>query len=386
MKEITYKILDRLKNLPHIPGSQFSQTSRGFLTKIFHLFIEGQKSFSSVKINSENSANCKDNVDDYVPNEIKDSINKKRKHKTELTFHVHDRKIVLSMYHFENISSALLNQHINRVYLWLYVGSHFAPSKCSRTLNINIYFTDAKKGLPLSKQPLQSIHANTAFTTSCSIETEINIFRQEEWFKVLIHETFHCLGLDFSESRNERSNAQILKIFPVKSDVRLFETYCETWAETINVMFIAFSSTRHNNIAKMLEKTEKMMHYERMFSLLQCTKVLKHFHLTYDELYKKDALSDSKRKENYKEETQILSYYILKCIYMFHLNEYIEWCLSNNGETLNFHKTPENIEKYSGLLESLYNRPEFLSAIGKYENVVPSTLTKTLRMSVFELV
>ena len=386
MKEITYKIINSLKHLPLIPGSRFSQKSGGFLTKIFHLFIEGQKSFSSVKINSANTANSKDEIVNYAPNEIKHIINKKRKHKTELIFHVNNRKIVLSMYHFENISTALLNQHINRVYLWLYVASHFAPSRCSRTLNINIYFTDAKKGLPLKKQPLQSIHANTAFTTSCNIETEINIFRQEEWFKVLIHETFHCLGLDFSESKNETSNAQILKIFPVKSDVRLFETYCETWAETINVMCIAFLSTRNNNIAKMLEKTENMMHYERMFSLLQCTKVLKHFHLTYDELYKKDVASDSKRKENYKEETQILSYYILKCVYIFHLNEYIEWCLSNNGETLSFRKTQENIENYITLLENFYARPEFLSAIRQYENVDSSKVTKTLRMSVFELV
>jgi len=386
MKEITYKIINSLKHFPPIPGSHLSQRSKTFLTKIFRLFVEGQKTFPSVKINSTNAANCKDDVDDYIPIEIKDSINKKRKHKTELIFHVRDRKIILSMYHFENISTALLNQHINRVYLWLYVASQFAPSKCSRTLNINIYFTDAKKRLPLKKQPLQSIHANTAFTTSCSIETEINIFRQEEWFKVLIHETFHCLGLDFSDSKRDGANARILTIFPVKSDVRLFETYCEIWAETINVMFIAFFSTRNNNITKMLEKTENMMHYERMFSLLQCTKVLKHFHLTYDELYKKDALSHSKRKENYKEETQILSYYILKCIYMFHLNEYLEWCLSNNGETLNFHKTQENIEGYIVLLESLYARPEFLSAMRQYEKIAPSTLANTLRMSVFELV
>lgn len=386
MKEITYKIINNLKRLPSIPSSRFSQRPRAFLTKIFDLIMEGQRQFSSVEINSANTANSKDDVDEYTPTEIKHAINKKRKHKTELTFHVRDRKTVLSMYHFENISTALLNQHINRIYLWLYIASHFAPPKCSRTLNINIYFTDEKKRLPTKKQPLQSIHANTAFTTSCAIETEINIFRQEEWFKVLIHETFHCLGLDFSESKRDGANARVLKIFPVKSDVRLFETYCETWAETINVMFIAFFSTRNNNIAKMLEKTENMMHYERMFSLLQCTKVLRHFHLTYDELYKNDAASESKRKENYKEETQILSYYILKCIYMFHLNEYIEWCLLNNGETLNFRKTPDNIEKYITLLETLYLRPEFLSAIRQYENVNPSILANTLRMSVFELV
>jgi len=389
MKEITYKILDNLKNLPSIPNSHFSTQSKGFLTRLFGLLIKGQKSFETVEINNINSENNKDKADNYIPKEIQTIINNKRKHKTELVFQVHDRKINLSMYHFENISSTLLNQHLNRIYLWLFIAIHFAPSKCSRSLRINIFFTNIKKKLPFKKEPLGTIHANSAFTTSCNVDTEINIFREEEWFKVLVHETFHCLGLDFSEKDTEKSNASVLKLFPVKSDVRVFETYCEVWAETINVMFIAFFQTHKNNIVKMIEKTEKMIYYERMFSLLQCTKILKHFHLTYEDLYKKDDASNSKRVYNYKEETQILSYYILKCIYMFHINKYIEWCASRNGQTLNFNKDTENIDNYINLLEILYIEPEFLSAVKKIEGVDFSksvVLNNTLRMSVFELV
>jgi hypothetical protein len=342
-----------------------------------------------VEINNINGENNKDKANNYIPKEIQTIINNKRKHKTELVFQVHDRKINLSMYHFENISSAVLNQHLKRIYLWLFIAIHFAPSKCSRSLRINIFFTNIKKNLPFKKEPLRTIHANSAFTTSCDVDTEINIFREEEWFKVLIHETFHCLGLDFSEKDTEKSNTSVLKLFPVKSDVRIFETYCEVWAETINVMFIAFFQTHKNDIIKMIEKTEKMMYYERMFSILQCTKILKHFHLTYEDLYKKDVVSNSKRLYNYKEETQILSYYILKSIYMFHINEYIEWCASRNGQTLNFNKSTENIDNYINLLEILYIQPEFLSTVKKIEGVDISksvVLNNTLRMSVFELI
>jgi hypothetical protein len=388
MKEITYKILECMNTLPQIPLSRFSKQSQNFLSKLFNIFIEGQHRFVLENIRASNAINNEQSVDEYIPIEIQNVINGNRKTCTEFNFNVHDRKITLCMYHFENIKSSLLKDHLKRVYIWLYVATQFAPSKCSRNLKVNIYFTKSKKGLPGRLSPLRPIHANSAFTTSCNVETEINIFREEEWFKVLIHETFHCLGLDFSDMPRHNYDERVLKMFPIKSDVRLFETYCETWAETLNIMFISFLSTRKENISKMIEKTEKMLYYERMFSIIQCTKVLKHFHLTYRELYKKDSVSHSKRSLHYKEETQILSYYILKCIYMFHINDFIEWCVSRNGETLNFNKTPGNIHKYVDLLEALHIQPEFLSAVENFEAVSYSkykVLNNTLRMSVFEL-
>jgi hypothetical protein len=63
------------------------------------------------------------------------------------------------------------------------------------------------------------------------------LYRMEEWFKVFIHETFHCLGLDFSGMNVSNSNKQILQLFPGCSrdmDVRVYETYCEIWAETLD--------------------------------------------------------------------------------------------------------------------------------------------------------
>jgi hypothetical protein len=63
-----------------------------------------------------------------------------------------------------------------------------------------------------------------------------------------MHETFHSFGLDFSErhSQNE-SNQIILSLFPAvdkKTDIRLFETYCEMWAEIFNLMFYLFTTKK----------------------------------------------------------------------------------------------------------------------------------------------
>jgi hypothetical protein len=383
MKEITYQLLDYLKNLPKIDSSRFSAKSNKFLSKLFTIFIRGNSEFSGTNITKTQSIDQKKRLDNYIPDVIKHYIHERNPKKTHVQFRIRERTFDIFMYHFNGINQALMNQHIKRIFIWLFTATQYASLKCSQNMTINIYFTEIKKLLPPHKTAIQTKHANTAFTTSCNTSTEINIFREEEWFKVFIHETFHCLGLDFSEMNQDSANARILGIFPVSSDVRLFETYCEIWAELINAMFIAYLSTRHDNIVKMIEKTEKTLYYERLFSLVQCSKILRHFHLTYENLYKKNANSLTK----YKEETQVLSYYILKCIYIFHINLYLDWCVSNNGETLNFKKTPQSINMYIGLLESVYMRPEFISVMQQFEKFTPPPkLSNTLRMSVFELV
>lgn len=382
MKQITYTVLEHLKGFPRIPNYKLSHQSSMFLSRLFSLFIEGNDALLKTRINKTVNAIMNKNSDNYIPSEIRESIDKSKKTRTDFTFSINGRDFSVSMYHFQKTSVLLLNKHINRIFLWLYTAAQFAPTKCSQTMQINIYFTNKTKNLPIALSPLKQNHANTAFTTSCSAKTEINIFREEEWFKVFIHETFHCFGLDFSEMDKTQSNALILNLFHIKSDVRLFETYCETWAEIINVMFISFFSTRNNNIEKMLQKTEIMLYYERLFSLVQCTKVLRHFGLTYEGIHIK-----SKQSVNYKEETQILSYYILKSIYMFYHNDFIEWCLLHNGSTLNFKKTDENIEKYAEFIKTHYRKEEFLAAIQDIQRFpIKKPILNTLRMTVFELV
>jgi hypothetical protein len=182
-----------------------------------------------------------------------------------------------------------------------------------------------KKKIPATKRSyIKRINANTAFTTACNTTNEIVIFRYEEWFKVFIHETMHALGLDFSEINTEYTNQCIMDIMPVKSDVRLYETYCETWASILNAMFISLFSTNHNedleNMDRMIKKTQNFIHLEILFSLFQCCKVLSFFDLKYTDLSEQSINAHNKRTNQYKEETQILSYYILKPISLFHID------------------------------------------------------------------
>ena len=75
--------------------------------------------------------------------------------------------------------------------------------------------TPFKKKLPENDYEILSpTHCNSAVTTSCIRNGEICIYRKEEFLKVLIHESFHIFGLDFSGLPISRLKKNILKIFP----------------------------------------------------------------------------------------------------------------------------------------------------------------------------
>ena len=268
-------------------------------------------------------------------------------------------------------------------------------------MNINLYLTNLKKVLPENSKFIKKEHANSAFTTSCKKNTEINLFRKEEWFKVLIHESFHCTGLDFSELEHSNSNSKVLTIFPVNSDVRLFETYCEMWAEIINVMFISYNKSNpienlNEDIDKLIVKTEKLLYYERLFSLFQCAKVLHFFGIKYKNLYEKDLNSTKLRIVKYKEDTNVLSYYIIKSIYMFFVNDFIEWCIENNVSngvvSLNFNKNEETIDSYIEFIKDHFLNSSYTGSLTLFEEFfknineksISTELYNTLRMSANE--
>jgi hypothetical protein len=173
---------------------------------------------------------------------------------------------------------------------------------------------------------LQSININSAFTFSCLENNEIFIYRKEEVFKVLIHETIHSFGLDFS-SFNTNDDIIRHNFKGVKSnDLRIYESYCETWAEIINILLKGGNINKH-------------IFYEKKWALFQCSKVLQHYFLNYDDLFNNNKI--------YKEEnTNPFSYYILKAINLVHVNDFVLFCDNSNTNLINFKNDQETVTKY----------------------------------------
>ena len=368
-------------NLSGISIEHLTKPSQDALLPIYGLMRDASEKFKTLLL--YRNENMRSDVS-HVPSQIAPYI-AKCSHKLYIMFKINHRTIYLSICSPRPVST--ISQYIKRIYMWLYIADHYACHKCSKTMNINLYLTEHTKLLPGPGSVIGRPNVNTAYTTSCSESTDICIFREQEWFKVLIHETFHNLGLDFSEMRNTTADDQIGKMFKVDADIRLFEAYCETWAEIVNAMFISFFSTKiKHNFAIMMSKLDNMLQKEAQFSMFQCAKVLSfNNNMVYTDLF-----NESKRR-HYREDSHVLSYYIIKALLLYNKNQFIGWCVSNNKVLLDFNKTTKGVDSFCGLIRSLYTNQIYINAMRTIEpwfiyNKLSNTLVrKTLRMTVFEI-
>jgi hypothetical protein len=333
-----------------------------------------------------------------IPEEAKNRIESSPNHGRNYNFVINHQNIELNIVYVfsedDPIHSSTpkkmddyFKECLYKVFIWLSIAYKQKHSECSQTLKIYLYLTDLFKIIPEKKENIiDEIHANTAFTTSCVPSTEIHIFREEEWFKVLIHESFHCLGFDFSHYPELANYAktQMLEIFPVKSDVNLFETWCEMWGELFNIIIYATLRYRGNPLSKILEEIKRALAYEQMFSLFQCVKVLQHQELHYE-----DICRGSQVASRYNENTNVLSYYVIKSILMFFIDDFFGFMKKSNESSLVFVNSMENIHEYCLLIKKKYTNPHYLSEVHKIEKWYESVLDYgieniTLRMTVLE--
>jgi hypothetical protein len=272
------------------------------------------------------------------------------------------------------------NDYLKKIYIWLTVISQFASTTCVTTLNVYIYLTREKKKLPADPHTaLGRTHANTAFTTSCTSNTEIHLYREEEWFKVFIHETFHSYGLDFSTMENGPANEKIRQIFGITGDVRLYESYAEIWAEIIHICFLVHFEMIHSpkweNVDNFVSKIRNMLIYEITFSLLQCAKVLKHNGLTYEDIIG----SKEKVSKIYKEETPLFSYHVVKSILIFFANDFAEWTMIHNRGSFNFQKTQQNVDAYIGFVQKHSKNPKYTKTMKMIEECLNNSQRPDLK-------
>lgn len=288
------------------------------------------------------------------------------------------------------------NKYVETVATWLYILNMYASKECSKKLNIYFYFTSLEKNLPNSNiHILDEINVNTAFTTTCPSDSEIVVFRKEEWFKVFIHETFHNFGLDFSMMNNDMINDCISNIFKVDSKINAFEAYTEFWAEIMNALFCSYYACKDkNNINEFLSNSEFYINFEKTYSIFQLVKTLDFMGLQYKDLYSNTKESSILRENLYKENTNVLSYYIIKTVLINNYQGFLSWCKINNLSLLDFKKTIGNqkqlckfIEKNyktQSLLNSIHESQIFLSRIKKKKGINKFILSN-MRMSICEL-
>jgi len=376
--------------------SSFSQESRVFIDRIFRhiqqgsLLFKSESSFFTESLKELPTGKQYSLIDQDIKQEIENLHGFKK-----TVFHIGERtfQIYTSFYKDSAANKKYLDKCLQHIYIWLYIGSHFSVPNCSAVLDIYIYFTDLKKRLPeIEGEPIAAEHANTAFTFACSspgsLGNEIYIYRAEEWFKVLIHESFHSFGLDFAAMDQTAIQSRICggDIYSVPcTDLRFYESYTETWAEILQCMFAAFYENGGEYDTTCIGKLEKwLFEYEAPFSAFQCAKVVDHFGLTYDELFSESG-QEMYTRRMYKEKTPVFAYYVIKSVFMNHADSFLRWCMENNRGSLQFKKTAVHIQKLADLLKSLCKTEDYRKKMRKMDAVLKKRrsllVETTMRMS-----
>ena len=492
MMQLTDKNYNKVKKVNKQQLSHNSKNSRQseINEQIKYLYDEIDKEFNIFK--SDTSSPCfkhkiikisKDNTvlessifkSIYVPTKISDYIKEKAKIVLEYNCDLGNGKnikvkfILFDSSHYElnNIrkkGASYFKQCVLKIYIWLKVLSKYSRVECGKNLECFIYLTPFKRKLPScsgletstnmyhyadspeteidddaenmygagnkNDSVISASHVNGGLSDICQTDGRIVVYRKEEWFKVLIHETMHNYGLDFSTLDLSRANKKLRSIFSIQTDIKIFESYCEIWARIMNVFFESyFEMNRHGRtlftplttrkkfinkihkqhfvslkngharvdmgISGFTDKNERFLNifydnlqHESVFSIFQCVKVLNFMGLDYNIISNCNDENYTIVKKLYKEQTNVFAYYIIVAILIANFNNFILWCIDNNTNLFNFKKTNESIESFVMFISKNYKSNDLLNMIvsleKRLENRSPDDelLLSTMRMSV----
>jgi hypothetical protein len=336
------------------------------------------------------------------PNKVRTHINEYALSLLNYSFDMFGRKINIIFLTEEQEPDAIVedyNKYVDYMLVWLFIVNEYSSKSCVDELKIYIYHTTLLKLLPETNiEILNQNNVNTAFTRTCPKKSEIVVFRKEEWFKAFIHETFHNFGLDFSDMNQSMCNEKILSLFPVNSEVNLYESYTEFWARIINALLCSYINMKDkDDIDEFLMGSEFFINFERIFSFFQMIKVLNFMDMTYKNMYERTPISNNIRTMMFNERTSVLSYYIITLILFNSYQDFVSWCATNNTNLLQFKKTTSNLDNFCKYIEKKYRTKTLLDGIKCSESLFSNVekrskrqnnlgyLIKSLRMTICEL-
>jgi hypothetical protein len=204
---------------------------------------------------------------------------------------------------------------------------HFLSKSRSRDceiqrLELHIFLTPFKKLLPKKKgATIGPENVNSGMTRPCQKTTKIMIFREEEFMKLVLHETVHSLGIDIPHKFYQYYQERLDQIFSIDSTYNLNETYTEFWAVTINILFQIIQSIgpgdRYADDPTYIKQLIRDCYIlETTFSRIQTIKVLDWMGLSIG-----DLVNESQKRRDFREDTHVFAYYILKYLLMENITD-----------------------------------------------------------------
>jgi hypothetical protein len=208
---------------------------------------------------------------------------------------------------------------------------------CKKNFRLFLYLTPFEKYMPSDPHgTLQQFNANTGMTVPCDGKCNTNhydivVYRYEEWFKVMIHETLHLLGLDqkinkkWSREKNMAVNSKLdIEISDFLTSITgfrqslhhnemgLYEAYVETWANIMNIMMYTVEHSEPKHYESFFKHELKQ---EQEFSAIQ----------------KDNILYALQHGMKINPDVKVYSYYIFKERLLANALKFISLCFQKNG-------------------------------------------------------
>jgi hypothetical protein len=118
-----------------------------------------------------------------------------------------------------------------------------------------------------------------------------------------------------------------------------------------------------NDLDNFLSNFDFFINFERTYKFFQMVKTLDFMGLTYVDLISNTPHSQSLRETLYKEESNILSYYIITTILMNNYQGMLSWCNTHNLSLLQFKKTATNITEFCKFIEKNYKTRSLFESV-----------------------
>jgi hypothetical protein len=320
--------------------------------------------------------------DKFLSREMRECIKSDSKKIITFECKINQRDIrlffILFKHHCSAESVSYYKTYARRVFMWLRMIS--LKSICVESLDIYIYLTPFKKRLPENKsEVIGPMNANTGYTYRCEKKNEVVIYRQEEWFKVLLHETMHAVGNDFDKEEKVEgynSTMDLRKIFSLPQDIniQMSETYSEIWARIMNVAFQTYFKnppSLESRTSKQFKKNFEMyLNLESVFSLYQCIKILDFMGVNYQVLIDESENSKKMMRSFYRENTHVFAYYVLTSILLHNHGDFLSWCMKKNGHGVDMFKVKATQHEFVELIAACYKKHDLLQKIVETEKKV----------------
>ena len=255
-------------------------------------------------------------------------------------------------------------------------------NETKETMTVDFFMTSLKKGVSHDfNQVIQPIHVNSGFS-SLGGEMYIRVYRKEEWMKVFIHECFHAFNMDFHEERLNFKNI-FHHIFHIDSDFLVFESFVEFWAKILNCALFTYQLKPQMTLSQFYDIFALNLNIERIHSLLQASKILKLFDLTYS-----DVVNEEKKaicKTIYKEETNSFCYYVITAVLMNFFDKTLQWFDVHNVDLFQFDKNERHVLIFCYYIRQIANNKKLIDLMDELSEIVDIKTDHSMKLSLFEI-